>query len=74
MDRNTTIWLRWDEEGNKIGAASFNNGMKDGAWKTWDAKGTLRYDMLYKNGEKVGLWTIYSENGEVLEQKSFGIN
>lgn len=42
-------WERFDEQGNLIIRAYYNNDEKVGNWTYWNADGTLKYSVNYEN-------------------------
>ena len=52
----TGKWVRYDEEGNKVQMAFYDNGKKVGRWFVWN-KGTLK-EIHYDNNAivNVNLW------------------
>lgn len=69
----------FDEEGNVVSGAFFNNGIKvaegitledgvrDGDWKEFYDNGALKAEGSYSKGLKTGTWKFYHPNGK-LEQ------
>jgi len=70
-DEKAEQWLRWDEAGNKIAAAFYKEGKKDGTWMIWDANGTKRYEMYYSMDKKVGKWSMWDEKGNLTSEKEY---
>ncbi len=43
------VWVRFDEEGNKVSQGSFVDGEKHGLWLVWSADGEALYHINYEN-------------------------
>jgi antitoxin component YwqK of YwqJK toxin-antitoxin module len=67
------LWLRYDENGVKIGQGSYANGKKDGTWLVWDPSGIKRFEMQYKEGEKVDTWYEFDSTGSLVSERTFNM-
>ena len=64
-------WITYNEQGVKVGVASYADGLKDGKWEIYDDKGVKRYEMFYKKGAKAGVWRIWDEAGNLVSEKKY---
>lgn len=58
-------WISYDESGNKVMEANYNNGVKDGNFSAWFSNGSIHYHIVYSDGKRV-LATEWDSQGQLI--------
>ena len=64
------VWMRWNQEGQKISMAKFKNGKKKGTWLVWHSNGKILLEIDYKN-DRVADSRQWDKHGNYIQNESF---
>lgn len=57
-------WMQYDEDGNIIFEAFYDNGDKEGKWLKWDLQAAILYEMSYEDNTLLSVdeWKLEKRN------------
>ena len=65
------LFIKWDENDQKIYQGNFNKGIPDGLFTKWYKDGQKKFEGIIKSGEEDGLHTYWKKNGEKRELENY---
>lgn len=65
------VWIRYDENGNKIAEGIYDQGVKNGRWSIWDENGVKRFEFFYMNGQKYSVWSSWDDKGTLVASTNY---
>ena len=66
-------WTFYAENGTELSFTLYNHGKKEGFSLVKYPNGRIHYRGEYQNDEMIGLWSTYDENGNLINEKEYGV-
>jgi antitoxin component YwqK of YwqJK toxin-antitoxin module len=74
QEQKDSIWIYYNEKGEKISQSNYKNGKLNGPSTTYFANGSVCEELNYLDGQKEGAWKGFFENGKLKEEGQFSKN
>ena len=66
-------WTFYAENGTELSFTLYDHGKKEGFSLVKYPNGRIHYRGEYQNDEMIGLWSTYDENGNLINEKEYGV-
>ncbi|MBN2273475.1 MAG: hypothetical protein JXR41_05525 [Bacteroidales bacterium] len=64
-------WEYWDQKGNKVIEANYNNDSLSGPYSSWYGNGLMKEKGQFNMNSRTGKWISYNETGQIISETNY---